>query len=205
MNDMELDAYERLTHALAWEPDVFVYLKAEPETCHARCMARARDGEECIPLSYLQSLHTQYNNLCDYLKERGCPVVTLDVEGPQDGIEAAFVSNVHRRLSTADVPSEDRELSSTPAEPSPVAASPLKPAMAAKVVMETAERAARDRDRMMSSSDEKSALLPHRAIGPDYTKELVARLCRPSQITVMETATTVGLTENVGTTSTPAE
>ncbi len=70
------------------EPDVYVYLDADPETCHARILKRARpeesqsrfDGEEAeegIPLDYLRTLHQGYQ---DWLREISprIPTVKLD-------------------------------------------------------------------------------------------------------------------------------
>ena len=176
MNDMELRAYEGLTHALAWEPDVFVHLRARPETCYARCNARAREGEESIPLSYLRSLDVQYDHLFRYLRERSCPVITLDVEGPPDEIERAFVRDVHCRLATVGALSAELPLvpqiprgSVSMAKSGSFATDPLKTGTSVKVSAEMMEAGC--------ASENECPLLPHHAIGPEYTKELVTRLC----------------------------
>eukprot|EP00941_MAST-03F_sp_MAST-3F-sp1_P005558 g5558.t1 len=111
LNDQELAAYERLTHAMAWEPDIFVYLRASPKTCHERCMKRNRDGESGIPLSYIESLHNQYESLIRLLKKKKKPVITLDAEDPLPSIQKSFFSKVHRRVSKEESTNqiEDKE------------------------------------------------------------------------------------------------
>jgi deoxyadenosine/deoxycytidine kinase len=42
-----------------------VYVKTEPEKCHSRILKRARDGENLIPLEYLQSCDGYHNNMLD--------------------------------------------------------------------------------------------------------------------------------------------
>ena len=40
-----------------------VYVKTAPEICHARISKRAREGEECIPLEYLQSCNKYHEDM----------------------------------------------------------------------------------------------------------------------------------------------
>lgn len=40
-----------------------VYVKVEPEICHSRISKRAREGEDCIPLEYLQSCHKYHEEM----------------------------------------------------------------------------------------------------------------------------------------------
>ena len=42
-----------------------VYVKTEPEKCHSRILKRAREGENLIPLEYLQSCDGYHNNMLD--------------------------------------------------------------------------------------------------------------------------------------------
>ena len=70
------------------EPDVYIYLDASPEVCHARIKERARpaeaksgfdDGEEQdgIPLDYLRTLHNGYQ---DWLKEIAPRIPTVKID-----------------------------------------------------------------------------------------------------------------------------
>jgi len=42
-----------------------IYVKTSPEKCHSRILKRAREGENLIPLEYLQSCDKYHNNMLD--------------------------------------------------------------------------------------------------------------------------------------------
>ena len=42
-----------------------VYVKTAPEICHGRISKRAREGEDCIPLEYLQSCDKYHEDMLD--------------------------------------------------------------------------------------------------------------------------------------------
>ena len=42
-----------------------IYVKTDPEKCNSRILKRAREGENLIPLEYLQSCHMYHNNMID--------------------------------------------------------------------------------------------------------------------------------------------
>ena len=42
-----------------------IYVKTVPEKCNSRILKRAREGENLIPLEYLQSCHMYHNNMID--------------------------------------------------------------------------------------------------------------------------------------------
>jgi deoxyadenosine/deoxycytidine kinase len=42
-----------------------IYVKTNPEKCHSRILKRAREGENLIPLEYLQSCDMYHNNMLD--------------------------------------------------------------------------------------------------------------------------------------------
>ena len=42
-----------------------IYVKTDPEKCHSRILKRAREGENLIPLEYLQSCDSYHNNMLD--------------------------------------------------------------------------------------------------------------------------------------------
>lgn len=65
MNDAELAVYDSWFDPLlesrpSLVPDGFVYLRAEPETCHRRMQKRGRSEESGVPLPYLQELHENH-------------------------------------------------------------------------------------------------------------------------------------------------
>ena len=58
-------------------PDIYVYLRTEPEVAHARIASRSRDCESTIPLEYLLALHAGYERFIEEMK-RYTVVVELD-------------------------------------------------------------------------------------------------------------------------------
>ena len=42
-----------------------IYVKTDPEKCHSRILKRSREGENLIPLEYLQSCESYHNNMLD--------------------------------------------------------------------------------------------------------------------------------------------
>ena len=42
-----------------------IYVKTDPEKCHSRILKRSREGENLIPLEYLQSCDSYHNNMLD--------------------------------------------------------------------------------------------------------------------------------------------
>ena len=46
-----------------------IYVKTDPKKCYERIHKRSRDGEEVIPLNYLESCHNYHNEFLDTLNE----------------------------------------------------------------------------------------------------------------------------------------
>ena len=53
------------TFADEFKVDKIIYVNANPDTCYERVGKRHRDGEDKIPLEYLQNCHTYHNNMLD--------------------------------------------------------------------------------------------------------------------------------------------
>ena len=53
------------TFAEEFPVDKIIYVKANPETCYERVGKRHRDGEDKIPLVYLESCNNYHNNMLD--------------------------------------------------------------------------------------------------------------------------------------------
>ena len=60
-----LDLYWDAISKVVVQPDIFVYLRAKPETCQERIKSRGRDCEQDIPMEYLSALHKNYDSLWD--------------------------------------------------------------------------------------------------------------------------------------------
>jgi len=86
LNEMEMAIYRSwfefmLSDRPSLVPDAFIYLRALPETCHARMRVRARGEESAVPLDYLHLLHSKHegwfglpgNN--ELRRDDGCHVV----------------------------------------------------------------------------------------------------------------------------------
>ena len=58
-----------------------VYVNTEPQNCYERIHIRAREGEEFIPLSYLQECHNYHE---DFLGENGIRTNKLVLDGNTD-------------------------------------------------------------------------------------------------------------------------
>jgi len=59
-----------------------IYVNTEPQKCYDRIHKRARDGEEVIPLSYLQECNNYHNNFLDETK--GIQTSKLILDGNVD-------------------------------------------------------------------------------------------------------------------------
>lgn len=59
-----------------------VYVKTDPEKCYERIHKRARDGEEVIPLSYLDNCHTYHEEFLD--ENKGLKTDKLILDGNVD-------------------------------------------------------------------------------------------------------------------------
>lgn len=62
------------------DPRLFIYLRADPETCKSRIKERGRKEEENISIEYLRSLHDKFEKMVqmDQFRDR---VVTINVDG----------------------------------------------------------------------------------------------------------------------------
>lgn len=73
MDDTEYAVYDSLRQALTHDlpaPDLVLYLRAEPETCHERIGLRARSCEHGVPLDYLRALHEAHERMAERHAER---------------------------------------------------------------------------------------------------------------------------------------
>ena len=84
MDKLELYQYEQLFKlmndnlSISIKPDGFIYLRATSTVCHDRINVRSRDGEENIPLNYLDNLHKIHESWMDVNKKHGIPVLVID-------------------------------------------------------------------------------------------------------------------------------
>lgn len=60
-----------------------IYIKCSPETCEKRIQKRSREGENGIPLDYLQKIHNKHEEWLNY-KEQNEKVLIVDNSQPID-------------------------------------------------------------------------------------------------------------------------
>lgn len=84
MSDVEHQIYLTLFDEFASEFEVnkVVYIRTDPAKCHERIHIRAREGEELIPLAYLEECHRYHEAFLD--KDRGLFKEQLVLDGNQD-------------------------------------------------------------------------------------------------------------------------
>jgi deoxyadenosine/deoxycytidine kinase len=84
MSDVEHQIYLTLFDEFASEFEVnkVVYIRTDPVKCHERIHVRAREGEELIPLAYLEECHKYHEEFLDL--ERGLFKEQLILDGNQD-------------------------------------------------------------------------------------------------------------------------
>ena len=81
MTKLEYDIYckwnDWLSQGFNVKPDAYIYLKCHPNINSERIKERSRDGEENIPLEYLQALHDKHEEWMEK-ESRSIPVLTID-------------------------------------------------------------------------------------------------------------------------------
>jgi deoxyadenosine/deoxycytidine kinase len=84
MSDVEHQIYLTLFDEFASEFEVnkVVYIRTDPVKCHERIHIRAREGEELIPLAYLEECHRYHEAFLD--QDRGLFKEQLVLDGNQD-------------------------------------------------------------------------------------------------------------------------
>lgn len=63
MNSLELDLFDTMYTKLAWEPEVVIYIRTDPEVSMQRMQKRARYCESTVPLEYLRAIHDKHEKL----------------------------------------------------------------------------------------------------------------------------------------------
>jgi deoxyadenosine/deoxycytidine kinase len=82
MTKLEYDIYCKWNDWLSTQfnvmPDVYIYLRCEPNINDIRVKERARSSEEHIPIEYLEALHEKHDEWLNFEKEKGVPVYVID-------------------------------------------------------------------------------------------------------------------------------
>jgi deoxyadenosine/deoxycytidine kinase len=69
----EYDLMGDLIKNIGWLPDIFIYIKTDPDKCFERVLSRKRECESSVPLEYLKSLDSLYE-----YESKIMPFITVD-------------------------------------------------------------------------------------------------------------------------------
>ena len=95
--DLYVDVFRNMSRDVM-PPDIFVFLKVEPEECFARMSRRGRDTESGVPLDYLRQLYDNYQKLIGEMRRRGVRVLTIDWN--EFGPPVEIWKNIQRLVSS---------------------------------------------------------------------------------------------------------
>ena len=103
MSDVEHRIYLTLFDEFASEFEVnkVVYIRTDPVKCHERVHLRAREGEELIPLAYLEECHKYHEEFLDL--ERGLFKDQMVLDGNNDIYLNPEVANEWMRQIDASI------------------------------------------------------------------------------------------------------
>lgn len=94
MSYMEYNLLSDFVHRIGWVPDVYIYLRATPETCFERIKQRSRDCENGVSLDYIRNIHVEYERLVtEILKEMKVDVHVIDASNNPNEVKIA-VENI---------------------------------------------------------------------------------------------------------------
>lgn len=68
LTKIEYELYEEIYESLAWNPDMIIYVKVNPEICFERIKNRSRECENDITIEYITQLHTLYETFFEKYK-----------------------------------------------------------------------------------------------------------------------------------------
>ena len=82
ISQLEYDIYSKWNQWLSDEfkvtPDAYIYLRCLPNVNNERIIQRNREGEQNIPIEYLECLHNKHEEWMNIEKENNIPVFTID-------------------------------------------------------------------------------------------------------------------------------
>jgi deoxyadenosine/deoxycytidine kinase len=84
VSDLEIELLDKLYSQLKWQPDVIIYLRADPEVCMERMTTRGRSCENNVKLEYLEDVHALYEDMIDKTFNKNIRVHTIDANRDAD-------------------------------------------------------------------------------------------------------------------------
>lgn len=94
LNDVEYRLIERIYKKVGWNPDVFIYIKTDPEICFERMKKRGRKCEENITIEYLVDINDLYEHMIEKCKENGIVVITINGNQNIDDMAKAVINSL---------------------------------------------------------------------------------------------------------------
>jgi deoxyadenosine/deoxycytidine kinase len=83
MTNFEIELFDEFFKQMSWKPDVLIYVKTPPQVCFDRMFSRARECEGGVPITYLESIHNQYEEMLHTFKNDK-DIKIYEVDGCQD-------------------------------------------------------------------------------------------------------------------------
>lgn len=80
----EMELLRNFNSRVGWKPDVYVYIKSDPEVCHARIKERNRECETDVSLEYLKEVHQSYEEFVLNLSKVPVDIKVYVVDGNKD-------------------------------------------------------------------------------------------------------------------------
>lgn len=100
IHPLEVSIFDKLYSQIAWEPNVIVYLQSDPELCNQRMKSRGRSCENNVSLEYLQSIHTNYEEYMDYIRQKrnDIELVVIDANQDKDTVAKQVINQINKIL-----------------------------------------------------------------------------------------------------------
>ena len=69
LSQEEYGLLEEYVHKIGWRPDVYIYLRTDPEVCAQRMRTRARECEGEVTFDYINKIHENYETYVGQLTD----------------------------------------------------------------------------------------------------------------------------------------
>jgi len=84
LSNDEMELLRNFNSRVGWKPDVYVYIKSDPEVCYARVKERSRECETDVSLEYLKEVHQSYEEFVFNLSKVPVDIKVYVVDGNKD-------------------------------------------------------------------------------------------------------------------------
>lgn len=92
---MEYNLFSDFVNTIGWAPNVYIYLRADPQLCFDRIKRRSRNAENGVSLEYIIQIHNQYDKFMDILRDIGVHVYTVNADYNQEHVTEAVETLLH--------------------------------------------------------------------------------------------------------------